>query len=524
MSSNGQSVQTPYQYLIIGAGPAGLQLAYCLERAGRSYLALESGDAPGDFFAKFPRHRRLISINKVYTGSDDPEFNLRMDWNSLLSDEDAMLFKHYSKRYFPHPDDLMRYLKDFADYFKLKVRLGAKVAKIERDDLFRLTSSKGETFSCQRLIVATGLSPYIPQIPGIELAEQYAEVSLDPDDFTNQRVLIIGKGNSAFETADNLLETTATIHLASPSPLKLAWTSHFVGHLRAVNNNVLETYLLKSQNGLLDATIDKIERREDGKYVAHFNYVRAIDTHCVYEYDRIIVCAGWRFDDSMFDDSCKPALAINNRFPDLTSEWESTNINNLYFAGTLMQMRDYKKTMSGFIHGFRFNVVALHRIFEEKYHGMAWPSRPIKATTRGLSDAIFERINRSASLWQQPGYFGDVIIVTADGDSAQYYDDMPLDYLRGSAYGQNEHYYTVTLEYGPDYPDYPFEFIRHTDAEHAHLNPQLHPVIRRYEGSTLIAEHHILEDLEANWRGEIFAAPLSAFLRKQLSLRAEMVI
>jgi thioredoxin reductase len=515
-------MQTPYEYLIIGAGPAGLQLAYCLEKAGRSYLVLEAGEAPGTFFKKFPRHRLLISINKVYTGSDDAEFNMRMDWNSLLSDDDAMLFKHYSKRYFPHPDDLIRYLKDFSDHFKLKVRTGVKVANVKKDDLFRVTTAEGETISCQRLIVATGVSPYSPQIPGIEMAEQYTDVTLDPNDFTNQRVLIIGKGNSAFETADNLVETTATIHLASPSPLKLAWKSHFVGHLRAVNNNILDSYLLKLQNGLLDGTIEKIERREDGKFVVHFNYTRAVEAKGTYEYDRVIVCAGWRLDDSMFDETCKPALAINERFPDLTSEWESTNIKDLYFAGTLMQSRDYKKTMSGFIHGFRFNVVALNRIFEEKYHGQPWPSRTIEATTQGIVEAIFERINNSAALWQQPGFFGDLIVIGNDGNSAQYYRDMPVEYLRDTAYGSNEHYYTITLEYGPDYPDYPFDFIRHTDADNAQLNPQLHPVIRRYEGSKLIAEHHILEDLEANWHGEIFTTPLATFIQGQLSLQAEM--
>jgi cation diffusion facilitator CzcD-associated flavoprotein CzcO len=52
------------------------------------------------------------------------------------------------------------------------------------------------------VIVATGVSkPYLPDIPGIELAERY-DTSVDPRDFVDQRVLIIGKGNSAFETAD----------------------------------------------------------------------------------------------------------------------------------------------------------------------------------------------------------------------------------------------------------------------------------------------------------------------------------
>jgi cation diffusion facilitator CzcD-associated flavoprotein CzcO len=39
--------QQTVDYLVIGAGPAGLQLGYFLDRAGRDYLILEAGGVPG---------------------------------------------------------------------------------------------------------------------------------------------------------------------------------------------------------------------------------------------------------------------------------------------------------------------------------------------------------------------------------------------------------------------------------------------------------------------------------------------
>ena len=49
-------------YLIIGAGPAGLQLASLLEKDGKSdCLVLEGAESAGAFYARFPRHRQLIS-------------------------------------------------------------------------------------------------------------------------------------------------------------------------------------------------------------------------------------------------------------------------------------------------------------------------------------------------------------------------------------------------------------------------------------------------------------------------------
>ena len=77
-------------------------------------MILHAGPAPGTFFRSLPRHRTLISSNKRYTGSTDPEFNLRMDWNSLLSDDPALRFTRYSERYFPPADEMVRYLADFA--------------------------------------------------------------------------------------------------------------------------------------------------------------------------------------------------------------------------------------------------------------------------------------------------------------------------------------------------------------------------------------------------------------------------
>jgi len=103
-----------FEYLIIGAGPAGLQMAYFLEKSDRNYLILEAGESAGSSFNKFPRHGKLISINKVYTGYEDPEINLRWDWNSLLSDSEAMLFKNYSKRYFPAAKSQRYVTKSFA--------------------------------------------------------------------------------------------------------------------------------------------------------------------------------------------------------------------------------------------------------------------------------------------------------------------------------------------------------------------------------------------------------------------------
>jgi thioredoxin reductase len=513
-----------FEYLILGAGPAGLQLGHHLSRAGRSYMILERGEGPGEFFRKYPRHRTLISSNKVYTGQDDPEINLRFDWNSLLSDDAQLPFKDYCTQYFPPADMMVRYLRDYAECFALNVRCNTEIVRAEKTlnpGGFRLTDSEGNAFTCLRLIVAAGVTrPHIPDVPGIELAEVYTTVSVDPQDFVNQRVLVVGKGNSAFETADNLIETTSVIHVLSPNPVRLAWQTHYVGHLRAVNNNFLDTYQLKSQNAVLDATL---ERRADGRLVASVRYTHASNEVEDLVYDRIILCTGFRFDSSFFDGDCRPELAINDRFPAQTCEWESTNVPDMYFAGTLTQSRDFKKTASGFIHGFRYNTRALFRMLEKKYHAQPWPAREVAPTVDGVLDAMVTRINRTSALWQQNGFLHDLIVMPEDGGPALHMEEMPLSYIQETGLSASSHYYTVTMEIGAVVGD-PFAVVRRSVPQAAQESVFLHPVIRRWNGPLLVAEHHLREALHGEWKREdLHLSPLRELLKEQMRERVRVL-
>lgn len=508
-----------HDYVIVGAGPAGLQLSYFLKRAGLDHVVLERGTAPGTFFATFPRHRKLISINKVQTGIDDPELNLRWDWNSLLADN-GRRFGDLTPRYFPHADHMLEYLAEYSQHHQLPIHYSFDVAEIDRDGTtgqFRITARDHRVLLCNRLIIATGVpKPWLPAFPGVEHCEIYTEVSVDPDDFTGQRVLILGKGNSAFETADNLMETTASIHLASPNPLRLAWQTHFVGHLRAVNNNILDSYHLKSQNAVLDATVQEI-RREGSEYAVTLSYTHAGGEVETLRYDRVIACTGFRFDADIFAPSCRPTLKPCGRLPVMTSEWESSNIKDLFFAGTLMQYRDYKKYMSGFIHGFRYNVRALTRILEQRYHGTPWPSRAVPRTPTEIAQALLSRANQSSSLWQQPGFLCDVVQLSGGPRSAEYYEELPVDLAKESSMRQGE-CLMLTLEFGSIETDpFAMERIHRLDTRRASQSVFLHPVVRYYVQGSLAAEHHVIEDLAAIWNEPEHYEPLQEFLVDVLS-------
>ena len=492
-------------YVVIGAGPAGLQLGYFLQRAGREYLIVEAGPTPGTFYRTFPRHRRMISINKPHTGWHDAEKDLRVDWNSLLSDDPALRFTHYTSAYFPHADDYVRYLTDFGR--RLNIRYDCRVSQVSRRASgFAVTCEDGETIRARTVIVATGFGAMnVPPIPGIETTERYWDMPVDPGGFTEQRVLIIGKGNSAFETADNLTEHAAVIHVAGPRAINFAWRTHFIGHLRAVNNNFLDTYQLKTQNMVLDGDILRIERRA-GEYLITFAYARR-DKVVQLAYDRVITCTGFRMDPSVFAAGCRPALTIDDRFPALTAEWESVNVPGLYFAGTLTQSRDFKKHTSAFIHGFRYGIRALVHMLDQKYHGIEWPHRTVPA--EALADAVLARINRTSALFQQFGFLCDVF--TPDG---RYYEEMPLDYV------PFDDCFTVSLEYGAGHDaidPFDVEAGRAWEADESHDDRYLHPVIRRRRDHQPVSTCRLPEDICNDWTDEkLYREPLRAFITAEL--------
>ncbi len=528
------SNQADFETIIVGAGPAGLQLGYFLEKAGRSYVILETNTEAGSFFKTHPRHRKLLSINKVNVGREQTDFKLRHDWNCLLTNPgDEMPYSGYSDEYFPDADTLVRYLGDFARRFELNIHFERCVETVERgsDGDFRVACQDGSNYRGKRLVIASGLfKPWMPDIPGIDLAEGYEDMSVDPKDFTGQTVLILGKGNSALETANNLLAHATYIHLSSPEPMKLAYDTHFVGHARSVNGVFHDSYLLKSQNGILDGPTHSITKLPSGKFQVRWSAIHTeVESEIEqFEYDRVIRCTGFQMDTDIFGDGCKPELRSCGRLPAMTGRWESTNVPGLFFAGTMMQGIDYKKSQSSFIHGFRYNVRTLFHILEERDHGQELPHADVACTPKAIADKLLWRANNCSSLWQQIGFLCDVAVLPKNGQGeVRWYYDLNQQLVRESSWAQDPdcEYYVSMMTYGPGVGNPNFEG---TAFNHPHMHPydhdkqcgdlvtEIHPVLKHFKGAEMQIEYHMRTDFLTDWDSDFYRNPLLEFLEWDL--------
>jgi thioredoxin reductase len=497
-----------YDYLIIGAGPAGLQMGYHLGAAGRRYLILEAGSHPGAFFDTFPRHRRLLSINKRYNYFPEPEFNLRHDWNSLLSNGSGPLFTSYSDKLFPDADELVRYLADYAKAFNLNIRYGRRVCEIAplpAGDGFLARDDEGHEYRCRCLLLATGArGPLIPDIEGIDLALSYEDHPLDPTWYRGKRVAIIGQGNSAFEVADHISGEAAVVRVMVTRPVRLAWTSHFPGDLRAINNSLMDMYQLKSLHATSGHRVKIIRRRPPDAFevitktdLPHWDPPQLNTSTWIY--DAVIRCTGWRYTDpSLFEDGAAPEMDDRGKFYTLDPTWQ-TSLPDLYSIGTTMQVRD-RKAATPFIHGFRYNIRTLFHLLEEKYRGVGLPAQRFPLHDEQDVDAIaaslVDRVSTTSGLYQQFGTLCDVLLL--EDDQARVYRELPVDYVHErDGMRDAECMVLVTLEYGfHRYPSRdPLSFILPADFQHPEMSAFLHPVFRYYRRGEMVDELHLTETL-----------------------------
>lgn len=52
LNNHNQNASNHFEYCVLGAGPAGLQMGHFLSKANRDYVILERNSGPGSFFNK----------------------------------------------------------------------------------------------------------------------------------------------------------------------------------------------------------------------------------------------------------------------------------------------------------------------------------------------------------------------------------------------------------------------------------------------------------------------------------------
>ncbi len=174
---------------VIGAGPAGLATAALLRRAGVDAVVFDRRHQVGGSWAA--RYDSL-RLNTVRWMSDLPGLRMPRRMGRWVG-----------------RDDIVEYLRAYAEHHRLDTRLGVDVSwLIHSDGRWTISTSDGrEDFD--GIVIATGhsLQPVMPTWPG---TEQFAGRVLhaadyrSPTDHQGARVLVVGAGSSGGEICADL--------------------------------------------------------------------------------------------------------------------------------------------------------------------------------------------------------------------------------------------------------------------------------------------------------------------------------
>jgi indole-3-pyruvate monooxygenase len=192
--------------IVIGAGPAGLAVGACLKRAGIQSLILEQTDKMG---AGWYKHYDRLHLHTDKTHS-------------------ALPFVRFPKDYPRYPSRLqvINYFEAYAHQLRLEFRFNQRVVAARYENKLWKVQTQDTLYETLNLVIATGYNrePYIPHWPGqtsFQGSLLHSSQYRNGKPFKDQKVLVVGFGNSGGEIAIDLWESGVHASLAVRGPVNV---------------------------------------------------------------------------------------------------------------------------------------------------------------------------------------------------------------------------------------------------------------------------------------------------------------
>ena len=195
--------QKIYDVILIGGGQSALACGYYLRRTDLEYLILDNQENCGGAWQHGWKSLTLFS---------PAEHSSLPGWLMPKSENE-----------FPTREEVIDYVCQYEKRYKLPVERPVEVKDVEKEaDYFKIITDKS-TFYSKTIISATGTwgKPFIPDVPendkfkGKQLHSAYYQ---KPEDFTDQKVLIVGEGNSGAQILAEVSKLAETVWTTRKAP------------------------------------------------------------------------------------------------------------------------------------------------------------------------------------------------------------------------------------------------------------------------------------------------------------------
>lgn len=193
-------METHYSVIIVGGGQAGLSMSYCLKQRNVGHIIFEKHQIAHSWQEKRWNTFCLVTPNwqcrlpgYPYQGSDPHGFMAK--------------------------DDIVQYIRDYAQSFDLPVREGVTVTRVTQaaDDRFHVSTTLGD-YTADQVVIATG-GYHTPRIPRIaerlpsSIQQIHSSDYREPEQLPAGDVLVVGTGQSGCQIAEDLHLAGRRVHL-----------------------------------------------------------------------------------------------------------------------------------------------------------------------------------------------------------------------------------------------------------------------------------------------------------------------
>jgi cation diffusion facilitator CzcD-associated flavoprotein CzcO len=205
-SSGSTATATEAAAVVVGAGPAGLASAACLEQRGVHAVVLEAGP---ELATSWRNHYLRLRLHTAKQHSGLP---------GLPFPREVPLY--------PSREQMVAYLEQYAARFHIAPRTDEPVRRIAADGRELVVESARARYRAPVVVVAAGYNR-VPNPEGLPDQERFRGAILhstryrDGAPFAGRRVLVVGAGNTGAEIALDLVEHGATATLSVRTPVNV---------------------------------------------------------------------------------------------------------------------------------------------------------------------------------------------------------------------------------------------------------------------------------------------------------------
>ncbi|MFG2332901.1 ArsO family NAD(P)H-dependent flavin-containing monooxygenase [Streptomyces sp. NPDC048604] len=194
--------------VVIGGGQSGLAAGYHLRRLGLDFVILDAQGTPGGAWQHTWDSLHLFSP-------------------AAYSSLPGRLMPPQPGETYPEAAHVVDYLTDYVRRYELPVVRPVRVEAVHRDGEFLRVEADTGTWRARSVVSATGTwsRPFVPAVPGrteFKGTQLHTVEYRCPADFTGQRVIVVGGGNSGAQIAADLAHDTDLTWVTLREPRYLA--------------------------------------------------------------------------------------------------------------------------------------------------------------------------------------------------------------------------------------------------------------------------------------------------------------